>query len=169
MSTRILLRSITGALLLALVCAPAVAEDNDIPTMVESIFAGRPAQAFVSIVLNDGARRQYLAFHISTYLDIKELRVYRVPYASADTGTVDAALDQDDHEAAFETLLSGMDLQAGAQYVSDVSLDGIRDVAVPLGSGSLKDNFHRQQFPTHAEADTAYRSWLQRGLELKSS
>ena len=109
-----------------------------------------------------------MALYMSTYLDLKEVRAYVIPFRSADVATVDAALDSGDHETAFASLLSGMRLSLGCRYVSDVNLDGIRDEAVPLGTGSIRDGFHREQFASHQEADRAYREWLQMALELVS-
>lgn len=150
--------------------SPAGAAGVDaIPTILERIFAGRPEANFMTVVLRDPGRRQYMAFYISTYLDLKEVRVYVIPYRGADVANVDAALDSGDHETAFASLLSGMRLSMGARYVSDVNLDGIRDEAVALGSGTIRDGFHREQFASHEEADRAYREWLQMALELVTS
>ena len=147
----------------------AQASDATIAQMVETIFAQRPAENFVSVVLRDPAKRQYLAFHISTYLDIKELRVYIVPFVGADVEAIDAALAKNDHEVAFQKVISDLRLDLGAMYVADVALNGIVDEEVPLGSGRMRDNFHRDQFADHAIADGEYRQWLRRGLELTSS
>jgi hypothetical protein len=148
---------------------PAQANDATIAQMVETIFAQRPADKFVSVVLKDDARRQYLAFHISTYLDVKELRVYIVPFLGANAEGIDAALAKGDHEGAFQKVITDMRLDLGAKYVADVGLNGILDEAVPLGAGSMRDNFHRDQFADHATADVEYRAWLKRGLELTSN
>jgi len=159
------------ALLLPVVLpAPSAhASDATIAGIVETIFAQRPDDKFVSVVLRDPARRQYLAFHISTYLDIRELRVYIVPFVGADVAAIDTALAAGDHEVAFQKVISDLRLDLGAKYVADVALNGIVDEDVPLGSGRMRDNFHRDQFADHAIADGEYRKWLRRGLELTSS
>lgn len=148
---------------------PAQASDGTVQMMVERIFADRPDTPFVSVVLRDPLNHQYLAFHISTYLDVKELRVYRVPFLGADAEGIDAALAKGDHEAAFQKALTNMRLDLGASYVADVALDGIRDADVPLGSGRMRDNFHRNQFADFAAANAAYEQWLRRGLEILAS
>lgn len=148
---------------------PAAASDATIPQIVDQLFAQRPAEKFVSLVLKDPARRQYLAFHISTYLDIRELRVYVVPFVGADVEGIDAALATGDHETAFQKVITDLRLDLGAKYVADVALNGIVDEDVALGSGRMRDNFHRDQFADHSIADTEYRQWLRRGLELTSS
>lgn len=148
---------------------PAAASDATIPQLVEQLFAQRPDDKFVSVVFKDSARRQYLAFHISTYLDLKELRVYVVPFVGADVQGIDTALASGDHEAAFQKVITDLRLDLGAKYIADVALNGIVDEDVPLGSGRMRDNFHRDQFADHAAADAEYREWLRRGLELTSS
>jgi len=148
---------------------PAQANDADVPGMVQQIFAARPAQPFVSVVLRDAANHQYLAYHISTYLDVKELRVYVVPFLGADVQAIDAALANGDHEAAFQKIISDMRIDLGAKYVADVGLDGIRDADVQLGQGHMRDNFHREQFADYATANTEYMRWLRRGLQILSS
>lgn len=151
------------------VALPVQASDAAIPTMVERIFANRPAENFVSVVLRDPANRQYVAFHISTYLDIKELRVYVIPFVGANAEGIDADLAAGDHESAFEKVLTDMRIDLGARYVADVALDGIRDADVPLGQGRMRDNFHRDHFSSFEAANEAYLSWLRRGVELLSS
>lgn len=151
------------------VALPVQASDATIPSMVERIFADRPDDRFVSVVLRDPANRQYVAFHISTYLDIKELRVYVIPFVGANSEGIDADLARGDHEAAFQKVLTDMRIDLGARYVADVALDGIRDADVPLGQGRMRDNFHHEQFDSYDAANEAYMSWLQRGLELVSS
>lgn len=154
---------------LALPALPAQASDATVPSMVARLFADRPDTPFVSLVLRDPANRQYLAYHISTYLELKELRVYRVPFVGADAEGIDAALAKGDHEVAFQKVLTDMRVDLGASYVADVALDGIRDEDVPLGTGRMRDNFHRGQFADFAAADASYLQWLQRGLELLGS
>lgn len=144
----------------------ATGMDATISDSVARIFADRPDSNFVSIVVKDEARSQYLGFYLATYLDLKELRVYVVPFQSADVEAIDAALAAGDHATAFASLLENMRVTLGAKYVSDVNLDGIRDQELPLGNGTIRDNFHRELFATYADADKAYREWLRRGLEL---
>lgn len=165
----VLLVAVMLLLTAAVPAQPAVASDATIPQIVDQLFAQRPDVKFVSVVLKDTARRQYLAFHISTYLDLRELRVYVVPFVGADVEGIDAALSADDHEAAFQKVITDLRLDLGAKYVADVGLNGILDEDVPLGSGRMRDNFHRDQFADYATADAEYRQWLRRGLELTSS
>ncbi len=154
---------------LALSALPASAEDMEVASSVAKIFADRAEESFVAVVIDDSARQLYLAFYISAYLDLKELRAYRIPYASADRPTVDAALAAGDHAAAFTSLLSTMRITLGAQYVSDVGLDGINDEVVKLGEGTIHDGFHREIFADAATADRAYKEWLARALQLMTS
>ena len=153
----------------AVTAQPADAADATVEQMVEQLFAERPDDKFVSVVYRDPRQRQYLAFHISTYLDLKELRVYVVPFVGADVDGIDAALEAGDHEVAFQKVIGDLRLDLGAKYVADVALNGIVDEDVPLGSGRMRDNFHQEQFDSFDAADTAYRQWLRRGLELTSN
>lgn len=166
------LRTVAVAAVATMLFAPAAGlayKDAEIEAAVGKIFAGRPDENFISIVIRDAPGREYLALHLSTYLDVKELRVYVVPFKNADTEAVDAALRNDEHEVAFESLISDMRVHLGARYVSDAGLNGINDQPVPLGTGSLRDNYHSKQFPSHGEADKSYRSWLQRAVVLLES
>lgn len=164
------MRALALALAAAAILSPSFTQaaglDATVPEAVDQLFANRPDGTFVAVVLKDEARSQYLGFYLATYLDVRELRVYVVPFRSADVEAVDAALVADDHATAFESLLENMRVTLGARYVSDVNLDGIQDVEVPLGNGTIRDNFHRELFADHAEADKTYREWLRRGLEL---
>ena len=146
---------------------PAIGQEGDVSELVEQIFEGRPDDNFVSVVVHDEARGMYLGFYRATYLDLQELRAYAVPYRSADQDAINAALNEGDHATAFNSLLEDMRVSLGAKYVSDVNLDGIRDEKVPLGQGSMQDNFHKGLFASHAEADEAYRGWLRRAAELR--
>lgn len=167
MPTKFALR-VLSLVVVAALAAPAAMADPDpaISATLSVLFAERPDDPFVSVVYVDEPRGNYLAFHVSTYLDVKELRVYLIPFKSADRAVIDGALARDEHEVAFQALLDGMRLDMGAQYVSDAGLDGINDQPVPLGQGALRDNFHRQQFADYATADTAYRRWLERAEDL---
>lgn len=147
----------------------ASARQVDIADAVARIFAERDEDTFVAVVLDDSASDRYLAFYVSAYLELRELRAYVIPYASADQTVVQPALEAGDHAAAFTSLLSTMRLSLGSQYVSDVNLDGINEDVVTLGEGTIRDGFHHEIFSTHGEADEAYRSWLARALELQGS
>lgn len=157
---------IAGIVCLLASAPPAVAEDGGIPQLVDRIFSGRSSDDFKAVVIEDEPRGMYLAFYRATYLDLQELRAYAVPSHSVDAEAVTAALATGDHETAFTTLLDQMRVSRGAKYVSDVNLDGIRDETVPLGAGKMRDNFHRELFSSHQEADLAYREWLRRATEL---
>jgi hypothetical protein len=164
------MRIVVGAVIvsLSLMAMPAVAqaEDDALPAMLGQIFEGRPDKSFVAVVLRDPGRSRYMAFYQSTYLQLREIRAYVIPFRSADVDVVDAALATDDHDTAFASLLSGMRLTLGAMYVSDVNLDGIRNEVVTLGTGTIRDGFHHEQFANEAEADRAYREWVRLAVAL---
>lgn len=157
-----------------LVCAtawatPVDAQGGSVEEMANVIFGGVPDEGHASVVIKDSDETVYWALHVATYLDLKELRMYRIPFASTDVDNVDGALSEGDHEAAFELLLNSMRLDLGAKYVSDVGLDGINDAEVALGSGTTRDRFHRDLFGTAAEADEAYRQWLNRAANVQQA
>ena len=168
---RVSRRTLAATIVLGLSLVPTtlLAQNADIESMVEQIFMNRPDEPFVSVVVRDAAQWEYLAFHISTYLDVKELRVYIIPFKSTDAEAIDAALAAGEHEVAFQQLIAEMRLDLGARYVSDAGLNGVNDQPVALGSGSLRDNFHREQFGTYEAADKAYRTWLERAVALVES
>lgn len=166
------MRALTLAVVAVFLLGPAPPADGldaTVSDAVASIFANRPDDTFVATVLKDDVEYRYMGFYLATYLDVKELRVYVVPFRGADVEAVDSALAAGDHATAFAALLENMRLEMGARYVSDVGLDGIHDADVPLGNGSIRDRFHSEQFADHAEADAVYRDWLRRALELVAS
>ena len=151
-----------------LLVAPASAVDAEVPEMVAEIFGGEVSVEHANVVIEDTARRLFWAFHIANYLDVIELRVYLIPYASANPVEVRALIDAGDDDGAFGSLLASMNLSLGAMFVADVGLNGIHEEPVPVGAGQMRDSFHREQFADHAEADKVYRQWLTRALTLKN-
>jgi hypothetical protein len=153
-------------LAIALAAPTVLAEDAEVEAMVERIFDG-DLSGHANVVLEDAARKLFWAFHTAKFLDVYELRVYMVPFESTRPNEVRRLLDKGDDDGAFELLLAEMNLSLGAQYLADVGLNGISEVPVPVGQGSMQDNFHREQFANHAAADKVYRQWLQRAVTLK--
>jgi len=151
-----------------LLAFPATAEDKEVAAVVAEIFDGEISPEHGNIVLEDSARKLFWAFHVAQYLDVIELRVYMIPYESADPNAVRSMLDAGDPDGAFESLLSSMNLSLGAMFLADVGLNGIQEEPVAVGAGQMRDSFHREQFTSHAEADKTYRQWLDRALTLKN-
>lgn len=148
---------------------PVDAQDGSVEGTVMTLFDGFPDTGRAALVLKDAGETTYWAFYLATYMEVRELRAYRIPFSNVDVGQIDAALESGDHAEAFELLLHGMRLDLGAKYVSDVNLDGINDEVVPLGSGTMRDRFHHELFSGVDDADAAYRSWLGRALEVKGA
>ena len=159
---------LTVLLATLLLAFPAVAEDKEVAALVAEVFDGEVSAEHGNVVLEDTARKVFWAFHVANYLDVIELRVYMIPYASADPSAVRSMLDAGDSEGAFESLLSSMNLSLGAMFVADVGLNGIHEEPVAVGAGQMRDSFHREQFADHAEADKTYRQWLDRAVTLKN-
>lgn len=157
------------AVMLCLPLVSASAQEGNVSALVEQLFAGAPDDSFVAVVVDDPEQQRYLAFYISKYLELRELRAYVVPYGSADTAIVNQALARGEDATAFTSLLSTMRLSLGAKYVSDVNLDGVNEAVVSLGEGTIRDGFHSELFADHATADAAYRGWLARALMLLGS
>ena len=158
------------AVLLAtlLVASPATAEDKEVAALVAEVFDGEVSAEHANVVLEDTARRLFWAFHVANYLDVIELRVYMIPYASANPSEVRSMLDADDPDGAFGSLLASMNLSLGAMFLADVGLNGIQEEPVAVGAGQMRDSFHREQFADHAEADKVYRQWLDRAVAIKN-
>jgi hypothetical protein len=147
---------------------------DEIAAMVDRIFATVPAEEQQSVVLKDDLERAYLAFYVSTYADVRELRAYSIPFRNVaeyvvEQKTVDDLLASGQYAEAFERLLNLMRLDLGSQYVSDVGLDGVREGDVVVGAGHMRDRFHNQVFTDHAAANQAYVHWLERALALSES
>ncbi len=162
--------SMVLAVLLAtlLFATPAPAEDMEVAAMVAEIFGGEVSAEHGNLVIEDSARKLFWAFHVANYLDVIELRVYMIPYSSAQPSEVRALLSAGDEDGAFENLLASMNLSLGAMFVADVGLNGINEEPVAVGAGQMRDSFHREQFANHAEADKVYRQWLARAITLKN-
>lgn len=144
---------------------------TEVPVMIETIFAHAPNAEQAAVVVKDERDRVYLAFYRSHYADVAEVRAYAIPFrnvmqSAAEGEAVDAALAAGDAAAAFDLLLRIMRIDLGAQYVSDVGLDGVHEGEVAVGSGHMRDRFHNQVFADHAAADEAYHRWLERAVEL---
>jgi len=159
---------LTVLLATLLLASPASAEDRDVAAKVSEIFDGEVSAEHGNVVIEDTARKLFWAFHVANYLDVIELRVYMIPYASANTSEVRSLLGAGDDDAAFGSLLASMNLSLGAMFVADVGLNGIHEEPVAVGAGQMRDSFHREQFVDHAEADRVYRQWLDRAITLKN-
>jgi hypothetical protein len=159
---------LTVLLATLLLAFPAAAEDKEVAALVAEVFDGEVSAEHGNVVIEDTARKLFWAFHIANYLDVIELRVYMIPYASADPSAVRSMLSAGDSEGAFESLLSSMNLSLGAMFIADVGLNGIHEEPVAVGAGQMRDSFHRQQFADHAAADKTYRQWLDRAVTLKN-
>lgn len=147
---------------------------DSVTVMVDRIFARLPAGEQRSVVLKDERERVYLAFYISTYAEVQELRAYAITFRNvsespAEQATIDTLLAKGHHAEAFEGLLNMMRLDLGSQYVSDVGLDGVHEGEVAVGAAHMRDRFHQQVFPDHAAANQAYMHWLERAVALSDS
>jgi hypothetical protein len=125
-------------------------------------------------VYKDDLERTYLAFYVSTYVDIREVRAYSITFRNVSEFTdeqqaIDGFLEAGSYAEAFDGLLGVMRLDLGSQYVSDVGLDGIHEGEVAVGEGHMQDRFHTQVFPDHAAANDAYMHWLERAVALSPS
>jgi hypothetical protein len=86
---------------------------DEIAAMVDRIFATVPAEEQQSVVLKDDLERAYLAFYVSTYADVRELRAYSIPFRNVaeyvvEQKTVDDLLASGQYAEAFERLLNLM-------------------------------------------------------------
>ena len=151
--------------------AIAPTPNQDIAAMLETIFAPVAPAEQVAVVYKDDRERVYLAFYMSTYADVKELRAYSITYRNVsefadEQANVDALIAAGNYAEAFDGLLNVMRLDLGSQYVSDVGLDGVHEGTVAVGEGSMKDRYHNQVFADHAAANAAYMRWLERAVAL---
>ena len=154
-----------------LVWASGQAPEGQVAANVATIFDSVPASDSTAVVIKDSRNRVYLAFYMATYADVKEVRAYSITFRNTneypeDLGGVDALIEAGNHAEAFDALIGSMRLDLGSMYVSDVGLDGIHDGAVTVGTGSMSDRYHKQQFASFDEANAAYVDWLDRAVAL---
>ena len=147
---------------------------DKIAAMVDQIFANVPTGDQRAVVYRDDLERVYLAFYISTYADVRELRAYAITFRNVrefvdEQKEINTFVDAGNHAEAFDGLLSLMRLDLGSQYVSDVGIDGISDAEVAVGQGHMKDRFHKQVFADNASANAAYLHWLERAVAISES
>jgi hypothetical protein len=135
---------------------------GEIVRLAETLFGGIPERGNAHLVVPDRDAAVYFAFFIADWVDLWELRVFRIPMASV-VG-VDEHLAAGDHAAAFTAVLAGVDRNAPS--VADVGLDGISDAGHPIGGGILRDEYDRIHFFSPAQADRVYRRWLRRANAL---
>lgn len=159
----------------AAVSSPASASGRTTPdqvaAMIDTIFADVAPGDQRSVVYKDDRERVYLAFYVSTYADVKELRAYAITFRNVkeyaeEQSAIDGFIDAGDHAEAFDLLIGLMRLDMGAKYVSDVGLDGVHEGEVAVGQGHLQDRFHSYVFADHAAANEAYMHWLERAVAL---
>ncbi len=165
-----------GALILVLGSPPAVAggrtEDPILREMVDRLFAGVEPSSHMAIVVKDPTKGAYLAFYLSTYVGVQELRAYKITLYNVNESAdrlpdIDALLAAHEYAEAYAALLNIMIIEYGSMYVADVAIDGIREGDVAVGSGHMRDNFHKSQFASYEEADAMYREWLVRAISLR--
>ena len=154
-----------------LVWASSQATSDQVSELVTDIFANVPDIDPKSIVIKDNRNRAYLAFYLSKYADVLEVRAYSITFRNTgeypeELGNIDTLIAEGRHGQAFDALIGVMRLDLGSMYVSDVGLDGIHEGDVAVGEGSMRDRYHNQQFASHEEANTAYLEWLARALTL---
>jgi hypothetical protein len=147
---------------------------DKVSAMIDTIFADVPTGDQRVVVLKDDRERVYLAFYVSTYADVKELRAYSITFRNTreyvdEAGAIDASIDSGDYAAAFDNLISVMRLDLGSKYVSDVGLDGVHEGDVAVGAGHMRDRFHKQVFVDYEAANAAYMHWLERAVALSES
>lgn len=147
---------------------------DKVAVMVDQIFADVPAAEPRVIVLRDDREGAYLAFYVSTYAEVREVRAYSVTYRNItdfvdEKEAIDKLIDAGNYAEAFDTLLGLMRLDMGSRYVSDVGVDGIHEGEVAVGEGRMRDRFHTQVFADHAAANEAYMHWLERAIELAAT
>jgi len=155
--------------------APASQTAPDkVTSMIDQIFAQVPTGDQRSVVFKDDLERVYLAFYVSTYADIREVRAYSITFRNVnefadEQQAIDGMLEAGDYAGAFDGLLGLMRLDLGSKYVSDVGVDGIHEGDVAVGEGHMRDRFHNQVFTDYASANEAYMHWLERGVALSQS
>lgn len=153
---------VTATLQPPLPAARGLVAQDTIPELVSRLFDGLPDSDHQHLVVVDDRDRVYLAFHVSNWVGVTELRAYWIPKAEA--SDISEALEAEDYTGAFAVLVN--EFGPRSKYVSDIGLDGINEEEVEVGVGRLKDYFSLRQFESTEEADTAYREWLERALEL---
>ncbi len=151
--------------------AGAQTPNDEVAGMLDTIFAPVAPPEQVAVVYKDDLERVYLAFYMSTYADVREVRAYKITFRNVsefaeEQATIDEMIAAGNHAEAFDGLIGVMRLDLGSEYVSDVGLDGVHDGAVAVGAGSMQDRFHNQVFADHAAANAAYMEWLTRAVEL---
>lgn len=162
---------VVGVLGSSLAWAASPAPSQDVASMLETIFAPVAPAEQTAVVYKDDRERVYLAFYMSTYADVKEVRAYAITYRNLsefadEQASVDELIASGNHAEAFGSLLDVMRLDLGSKYVSDVGLDGVHEGSVAVGEGSMQDRFHNQVFADHAAANAAYMRWLERAVTL---
>lgn len=145
--------------------------NDEVAGMLDTIFAPVAPPEQAAVVYKDDLERVYLAFYMSTYADVKEVRAYKITFRNVsefaeEQSAIDAMIAAGNHAEAFDGLIGVMRLDLGSQYVSDVGLDGVHDGEVAVGAGSMQDRFHTEVFADHATANAAYLGWLERAVEL---
>ena len=165
---------LVGVLGSSLAWAAGPARSQDVAAMLETIFAPVAPAEQAAIVYKDDRERVYLAFYMSTYADVKEVRAYSITYRNVsefadEQASVDEHIASGNYAEAFDGLIGMMRLDLGSQYVSDVGLDGVHEGSVAVGEGSMQDRFHTQVFADHAAANAAYMHWLERAVSLAGS
>ncbi len=167
----IFLTGIAGA---SIAGATGQSPNDEVAGLIERVFAPAGSTEQTAVVYKDDLERAYLAFYMSTYADVREVRAYSITFRNVaefvdEQSAIDDLLAAGEHAEAFDGLLALMRLDLGSQYVSDVGLDGVHDGTVTVGTGSMQDRFHQQVFADHDAANTAYMHWLQRAAALSGS
>jgi len=154
--------------------ASGQAADGQVAEKIATIFSNVPESDSMSVVIKDDRNRVYLAFYVATYADVKEVRAYSITFRNTneypdELGGIDALIEAGNQAEAFDALIGSMRLDLGSKYASDVGLDGIHDGAVAVGTGSMSDRYHKQQFASFEEANEAYIGWIDRAIALRSA
>lgn len=158
----------------SLAAAASQAAPDKVAAMIDTIFANVPPGDQRSVVYKDDRERVYLAFYISTYAGMKELRAYAITFRNVkefaeEQSAIDGFINGGNYAEAFDLLIGLMRLDLGAKYVSDVGLDGVHEGEVAVGQGHMRDRFHNYVFADHAAANEAYMHWLERAVTLAGS
>jgi hypothetical protein len=148
--------------------------NDEVAGMLERVFAPVAPPEQSAVVYKDELERVYLAFYMSTYAEVREVRAYAISFRNLaefteEQSAIDGMLAAGAHAEAFDGLIGIMRLDLGSKYVSDVGLDGVHEGTVTVGTGSMQDRFHRQVFADHAAANAAYMHWIERALALGST
>jgi len=159
---------IVGVASSGLAMAGSQTAPDKVSAMIDTIFADVPTGDQRVVVFKDDRERAYLAFYVSTYADVKELRAYSITFRNTreyvdEAGAIDASIDSGDYAAAFDSLISVMRLDLGSKYASDVGLDGVHEGDVAVGAGHMRDRFHRRPIPPTCTGSRE--PWPCRGVE----